>query len=327
MDPTFLTRPQNERSTFERKYLERFGNAADKRIGLPGLSSQLVDRQREMDAANTRLEEARNKFEQWKTNFQRRRKEIDDQQQALAEQKKQLDTFTQHHIMELEKAKRREQEETQKAREIEKELASLTEREEKLREKNDLLTAELRELQPCADCLQAVVESCQSFDNIDAILHRHESLSNTRSEYLIRYQELMSHYGSDEGRLSQQLEVRRSHLIDSTQRYNKQLAAIKETKKQNEYRNTWLVGEVQRIQDKNTELAAIKTSILTIYNRAVAKSGAVAVEVQKKKGEITEEGMLEYIENKFLDLRDIIREANLPGQHPHDALGAQSSQV
>jgi predicted nucleic acid-binding Zn-ribbon protein len=327
MDRTFLTRPQDERSTFERKYLERFGNAADKRIGLPGLSPQLVDKQREMEAANTRLEEARNKFEQWKTNFQRKRKEIDDQQQALAEQKKQLDAFTQHHIMELEKAKRREQEETRKAREIEKELASLTEREERLREKNDLLTAELRELQPRAGCLQGVVESCQAFDNVEAILHRHESLSTTRSEYLVKYQELMGRYGSDEGKLAQELEVQRSHLIDATQKYNKRLAAIKETKKQNEYRNTWLVGEVQRIEDKNTELAAIKTSILTIYNRAVLKSGPAAVEIQRKKGDLSEEGMLEHIENRFLDLRDIIREANLPGQHPHEALAAPPGQV
>lgn len=309
-DQTFLTRPHKQRSLFEQKYLERFGNSGDKRIGLPGLSPQLVDKQREMEEANQQLEEARMKFEQWKTNFQRKRKEIEEQQQALAEQKKSLDSFTQHHIMELEKAKKREQEELEKAKEIEKELKELTDKEERLRAKNDLLTEELKDLQPCADYLQSVVEACQTFDNVEAILHRHESLSNTRSEYLKRYQELMTKYGNDEAELSKQLEVRRSHLIDSTMKYNEAISRINKTKKQNEYRNTSLVKDVQRIEEKNTELAMIKTSIKTIYNRALSKSSATADKIQKRKLDISEEEMLEYIENRFLDLKDIIKEAN-----------------
>jgi DnaJ family protein A protein 5 len=309
MDVTFMTRPHKQRSTFERKYLDRFGNQQDKRIGLPGLSPQLVDKQKEMEEANDQLEESRVKFEQWKSSFQRKRKEIEDKQQALAEQKKNLDTFTQHHIMELEKAKKREQEELEKAREIEKELKSLTEREEKLRTRNDELTQELEELQPCADYLQSVVESCQMFDNVEAILHRHESLSNTRSEYLTRYQDLMGEYGTDEAKLAQLLEVRRSHLIDSTMKFNERLTRIKQTKKLNEYRNTTLMKDVQRIEDKNTELAAIRISIKTIYNRALSRSSATADQIQKRLGELSEEGMLEYIENRFHDLKEIIKEA------------------
>jgi myosin heavy subunit len=327
MDETFLTRAGKERSTFERKYLERFGGAGDKRIGLPGLSPQLVDKQREIEAANKKLEEARGKFEQWKVNFQRKRKEIEDKQQALAEQKKNLDAFTQHHIQELDKAKKREQEETERAKEIEKELKSLTEREEKLRTRNDSLTEELTALQPCADYLQSVVESCQAFDNIEAILHRHESLSHTRQEYLAKYQELMGHYGSEEAKLSALLELRKSHLIDSTMKYNERISRIKQTKKANEYRKTTLIKDVQRIEDKNTELASIKTSIKTIYNRALSKSSNAAIHAQqgqKKKNEVSEEAMLEFIENRFLDLKDIIRDA---GQTPgvmiqHDTVAA-----
>lgn len=312
MDQTFLTRPRQQRSTFERKYLERIGNVGDKRIGLPGLSPQLVDKQREMEQANKQLEDARAKFELWKTNFQKKRKEIEEQQQALAEQKKALDSFTQHHITELEKAKKREQEELEKAREIEKELKSLTEREEKLRTKNDALTEELKELQPCADYLQSVVEACQTFDNVEAILHRHETLSHTRGEYLKKYQELMKKYGSDEAELAKLLEIRRSYLIDSTMKYNDAISRINRTKKQNEYRNASLIKDVQRIEEKNTEIAAIRTSIKTIYNRALSRSSASVDQIQKKmqNADITEEAMLEYIEHRFLDLKDIIREAN-----------------
>ena len=312
MDQTFLTRPRQQRSTFERKYLERIGNVGDKRIGLPGLSPQLVDKQREMEQANKQLEDARAKFELWKTNFQKKRKEIEEQQQALAEQKKALDSFTQHHITELEKAKKREQEELEKAREIEKELKGLTEREEKLRTKNDALTEELKELQPCADYLQSVVEACQTFDNVEAILHRHETLSHTRGEYLKKYQELMKKYGSDEAELAKLLEIRRSYLIDSTMKYNDAISRINRTKKQNEYRNASLIKDVQRIEEKNTEIAAIRTSIKTIYNRALSRSSASVDQIQKKmqNADITEEAMLEYIEHRFLDLKDIIREAN-----------------
>ena len=310
MDQTFLTRPREQRSTFEKKYLERIGNIGDKRIGIPGMSPQLMDKQREMELADKQLQEARVKFEQWKTNFQKKRKDIEEQQQALAEQKKALDSFTQHHITELEKAKKRELEELDKAREIEKELKGLTEREEKLRTKNDALTEELRQLQPCADYLQSVVESCQTFDNIEAILHRHESLSHTRGEFLEKYQELMGRYGSDEAELSKLLEVRRSHLIDSTMKYNEEISRINKTRKQNEYRNASMVKDAQRIEEKNTELAAIRTSIKTIYSRALSKSLATIDQIQKRKGmNVTEEGMLEYIEHRFLDLKDIIREA------------------
>jgi DNA repair ATPase RecN len=216
--------------------------------------------------------------------------------------------------MELEKAKKREQEELEKAREIEKELKSLTEREEKLRSRNDQLTQELEELQPCADYLQSVVESCQMFDNVEAILHRHESLSNMRSEYLAKYQELMSGYGKDEAQLQKLLEIRKSYLIDSTMKFNERLTKIKQTKKLNEYRNTTLMKDVQRIEDKNTELAAIRNSIKTIYNRALSRSSATADQIRKKQAEVSEEGMLEYIENRFHDLKEIIREAQ-PGNY------------
>lgn len=308
MDKTFLTRPHKQRSNFELKYIERFGNAGDKRIGLPGLSPQLVDKQQEMEKTNNQLEDARNKFETWKTNFQRKRKEIEEKQQSLAEQKRQLDAFSQQQMAALEKAKKREQEEIDQAHHIDRELKSLTEEEEQLRTQNDQLKAELDELQPCADYLQSVVESCQSFDNIEAILNRHQSLANTRAEYLEKYQQLMQRYGSDEADLALKLDKQKSKLIDCTMKYNDGIARVSQAKKLNEYRRTTLIKDVQRIEDKNVELAAIKTSIRTIYNRALNRSSATADQAQRKKGDLNEQQMLEYIENRFNDLKDIIED-------------------
>jgi uncharacterized coiled-coil protein SlyX len=310
MDHTFMTRPHGkQRSAFEAKYLERFGTTGENRVGLPGLSPQLVEKQREMEKTNAQLEDARNKFESWKTNFQRKKKEIDEKQQQLAEQKRHLDAFTTQQMAALEKAKKRESEEIEQARLIDAQLRTLQEEEQALKAENDQLRAELDTLQPCADYLQTVVEACPQFDNIEAILNRHQSLAATRAEYLQKYQDLMQHYGSDEAALAQQLEARRSHLIDYTMKYNEGIARVSQARKQNEYRRTTLIKDVQRIEDKNVELSAIKTSIRTIYNRAIARSTSTADQIQRSKGgQISEEAMLEYIENRFNDLKDIIED-------------------
>lgn len=308
MNQTFLTQQRQNITTFEKKYLQRIGNTGDKRIGLPGLSPQLVDKQKEMEQTNKQLEEARNKYEQWKTNFQSKRVEIEKKQQALAEQKKDLDNFAQHQNQELEKTKTRRKDEIKEANEIEIQLRQLSETEEQKRALNEQLKAELEELQPCADYLQSVVESCTSFDNIDAILHRYETLAETRSIYLDQYQQLMSTFGNDHILLQKQLEFHKSKLIDSTMKYNEAISQIEQIKKINEYNKTSLIKDVQRIDDKKTELAAIKTSIKTIYNRALNKSSATVDQIQKKKGDVDEEAMLEYIKNRFKDLRDIISE-------------------
>jgi len=209
----------------------------------------------------------------------------------------------------LEKAKKREAEEIEQARLIDAQLKTLMQEEEQLKTQNDQLRAELDELQPCADYLQSVVESCPTFDNIESILNRHQSLAAARAEYLQKYKDLMARYGTDEIKLAQQLEVRRSHLIDCTMKYNEGIARVAQAKKRNEYRRTTLIKDVQRIEDKNVELAAIRTSIRTIYHRALARSTTTADQIQRAKGgEVSEEVMLEYIENRFNDLKDIIED-------------------
>jgi DNA repair exonuclease SbcCD ATPase subunit len=310
MDQTFLTRGHGkQKSAFEVKYLERFGTSGENRVGLPGLSPQLIEKQRELERTNTQLEDARNKFETWKTNFQRKKKEIDEKQQQLAEQKRHLDAFTAQQMAALEKAKKRESEEIEQSRIIDSQLKTLMEEENELKQENDQLRTELDTLQPCADYLQSVVDICPTFDNIESILNRHQSLAATRVEYQEKYQTLMGRYGTDETQLAQQLEIRRSHLVDCTMKYNEGLSRVAQVRKRNEYRRTTLIKDIQRIEGKNIELTAIKTSIRTIYNRALGQSTTMADQIQRAKGtDVNEEGMLEYIENRFHDLKDIIED-------------------
>jgi predicted nucleic acid-binding Zn-ribbon protein len=309
MDGTFLTRQHGkQRSTFETKYLERFGTGED-RVGLPGLSPQLVEKRREMETANRQLEDARNKFETWKTNFQRKKREIEEKETRLSEQKQQLDAFTRQQMIALEKAKKRESEELEQTKAIDAQLKSLMEEEQQLKKQNDQLRGELDALQQCANYLQSVVDACSSFDSIESILNRHQSLASIRSEYLEKYKDLMAKYGTDERELGKQLEIRRSHLVDGTMKYNEGIARVNQVRKRNEYRRTTLVKDVQRIEDKNVELSAIKTSLRTIYDRALARSTSTADQIQKVKGAaVAEDGMLQYIENRFNDLKEIIED-------------------
>jgi DNA repair exonuclease SbcCD ATPase subunit len=310
MERTFLTRPHGkQRSSFESKYLERFGTGVENRVGLPGLSPQLIQKQRELERTNAQLEDARTKFETWKTNFQRKKKEIDEKHQQLSEQKRHLDAFTTQQMIALEKAKKREAEEIEQARLIDSQLRTLMEEEEQLKAQNNELRAELDSLQPCVDYLQSVVECCPAFENIESILNRHQSLSSTRAEFLEKYQDLMERFGSDEAKLAQELESRKSHLVNSTMKYNEGIARVTQVRKQNDYQRTTLIKVVQRHEEKNVELSAIKTSIRTIYNRALSQSTTAADQIQRAKGgDVDEEGMLEYIENRFNDLKDIVED-------------------
>ncbi|KAH0789801.1 DnaJ domain containing protein [Histomonas meleagridis] len=288
-----------------------YGNSGTKRIGLPGLSPQLVDKQHQMEATDQELENARAKYEQWKINSQSKRLEIEKKQQDLAEQKKILDAFTQHHIQEIEKARKRENEENEQSKSIMQELKKLSEEEEKLRTKNDSLKAELQSLQPCADYLQSVVDSCQSFDSIESILNRYDSLSSTRAEFLQKYQNLMATYGADESNLTKQLETKRLDLINKTMRYNEGITKISQMRKMSEYEKATLIKDIQRIEDKNTEIAAIKTSIKAIFGRALQHSSGAFAQQLRKKGDVPLEQMLEYIENRFNDLKSIINDKDV----------------
>ena len=306
-DLTFLTRQNRKPTTFELKYLEKFGKGVEKRIGLPGLSPELVDKQAEMEQVNKNLEDARAKFEQWKTNLQVKKKEIEQKKEKLAEEKHQLDQFTVVHTAELEKCREREKQENKMIAEMESELEELSVKEEQLRKKNDDLTEELRRLQPCTDYLQSVVESGHKFDNIDAILNRHAILAATREEYIVKYQELLQEMGVKEREAEEKLLKERNLLIDATMKYNGGVMAMESAKKVNEYKKTTVIKEIQRVEEKSVEVATIETSINAIYKRALFKATQTGL-TKSADTAVGYDGRLTYIQNRFTDLAAVIEE-------------------
>ena len=325
IDNTFLTRQNKQKSSFEQKYIERFGGTKENSLTSPSMSPQLLKKKQEMEHTNSQLEEARTKFESWKTTFQRKKKELDEKQHTLDLQKSNLKTFTEHHNGELEKAKKKESDEKELAKKIEQELISLTEEEEILRKQNEDLKQELEELQPCADYLQAVADKSRSFNRIEDILNRHQSLAATRQEYIEKFQNLMLRFGSDEKNLNQELEKKKMLLIDRTMKLNEGIFKNQQAKKTNQYKKTTLVKDIQRIETKKSELAEIKSAIQTIYNRAVEKSSQIASKTTKPSSTPTIELMLQFIENRFNDLDGILSDPKAEYISPSNTLSKKLS--
>ena len=323
IDRTFLTRQTKNKSSFEQRYIERFTTRGESSLTGPTASPQLLKKKQEMEKTNAELEEARTKFETWKANFQRKRKELDEKQRQLDIQKMNLRTFTEHHSGELEKARKREQEEYEKARQIEEELEKLIEEEAELKKKNDELKVQLEELQPCADYLQKVAERSRNFENIEDILNRHESLATTRQEYLEKFQALMTKMGTEEKELSKELEIKKAQLIDKTMQLNAGIAKVNQAKKINQYQKTILYKDIQRVESKNTELAEIKSAIQTIYKRAVEKSNMAALKSKGPPPDIPQ--MLQFIENRFKDLSGILNDPDIEYASPGPRTTSQST--
>ena len=307
MDNTFFTRQKKHKSNFEKKYIERFGGTNEYPQGLPSLSPRIMEKKEEMQETNAELEEARNKFEAWKTNFGRKKREIDEKQRALDVQKENLKIFTEHHNIEIEKAKKKEQDEKQKIVEMQARYAELCKTEEELHEKNEDLKKKVDKLQPFADYMQAVVDKTHYFENVESILNRFETLTETRAEYVQKFQQVMDGYGTDEEAMSKQLTEKRAALLGKEMQLNRSKQEVSAIKQQNQYQKSTMVKDMQRLDQKNTELAEIKSAIRTIFQRALDKSITNAQRASAGTNPTLEE-MIEFIRNRYHDLSGILND-------------------
>ena len=272
----------------------------------PIITPQLRQKRLEMEETNNELEDAKNKFEQWKCDFQKKKREIEDKQHKLEMDKENLREFTMHHNYELEKAQQKEHEMMAKIKKIQEDIKDLQQQDEELQEKNNALKAKLDVLQPCADYLNSVVDFSTNFDSIESILNRYHSINLTREEYLDKYRKLLETFGTDSAKRMKLIELRKSYLIDKTKKFIDNINKLKQEKLQSEYGKLSLIKDIQRIEDKSMELAMIKTSIRSIYERAVDKiKGSDSKNISADN--LTEEQMLVIIRNRFTDLSDIIK--------------------
>ena len=309
MDNTFLTKQTKHKSNFEKKYIERFGGVNEYPEGLPALTPQMYEKKKEMQQTNNDLDEARTKFETWKTNFQRKQKEVDEKQRALDMQKENLKTFYEHHNIEIEKARKKEQEEKAKIKEMQEQYKKLCEDGEEIGKLNDGLKKQVEELQPFADYLQAVVDKTHYFENIESILNRYETLTTAQTEYVDKFQGVLQNFGTDGEALSRQLSEKRETLLGKTMQLARSKQNINNILAQNHIQRTNMIKEMQRLEMKNTELAEIKSAIKTIFERALEQSITNAQRASVGP-EPTLEQMILFIRNRFHDLDGILSNPN-----------------
>ena len=306
MDTTFVTGTGKSSKTLPSSFFKRYGPLGGKRGAKETLSPELIQKQKEMKETSEELEDARQKFELWNSDFQIKKQKIGEKQQVLAEQKKNLDQFSIHHNSELAKAKKKQETENELSQKIERDLQELSQEEDQLNKENNALNEALLKVTPIAEYLQAVVDSSHSFDNIEAILNRYNSLAKTRAEFLEKYHNLMEQFGTKQATLNAQLDHQQAHLIDATMQYNHKVKDVEQRHQENQYRKTNVIKIIQRSKEKHRELTAIKTSIRAIFERAVPEEKR-----PKDVNKMSEAQMLQFIENRFNDLKDIIQDPNV----------------
>lgn len=315
---TFLTSQTKHKSNFEQKYLERFGGTNECPECLPQLSPQLVQKKQEMEKTNAELDDARIKFEAWKTNFQRKKKELDEKQKILDIQKENLRSFTEHHNHEIEKAHKKEEVEKNKIVELKAELQRLNDQENDLEKENESLKERLGKLQPCADYLQAVVEKSSFYETVESLLNRYETLSTTRSEYVEKLLGIMQNFGSDEDKLNAELMNRRDKLLERTMQLNRSKQHTEMIKKDNQNKMTQMYKKISRSELKSVEIAEIKSAIKTIFSRAYDKSITNAQKASVGPNPTLQE-MILFIRNRFKDLQGILNDPQIEYSDPSQA--------
>ena len=310
METTFITRQKKHKSNFEKKYIERFGGLNEYPEGLPSLSPRVMEKKQEMQKTNSDLDDARTKFETWKTTYQRRKREIDAKQHALDVQKENLKIFTEHHNIEIEKARKKEQEAKQQIIEMKAQYEDLCQTEKELNELHDELKERVDSMQPFADYMQAVIDKTHYFDNVESILNRYETLTTTRSEYVGKFDKVMASYGTDEESTTKALAEKRAELLGKEMQLNRSKQHINSIKSQNQYQKMSMVKDMERLEMRNTEVAEIKSAIKTIFQRALEKSLTNAQRTSVGKNPTLEE-MVQFIRNRYYDLSGILSSPDL----------------
>ncbi|EAY03414.1 hypothetical protein TVAG_043600 [Trichomonas vaginalis G3] len=310
MDQTFLTRAERKPTTFELKYLEKIGTTQEKRNVLAAISPDIQEKEKETEEIDQQLNETRNKFEQWRVQFQQKKKELDIQNQQLQEKKRNFDKFAAIQSAEIANCRAREKEAKQQIDNINESLYAASIEEKKLKEQNQSLENEIKELQPYNDYMQNVVQSDRHYDNPDAFLYRHSNLTKERQQYLEKYQQLIHTKGDREKAMKKDLDTEKSQLIEKTMSYNEKLNRLNQIKKKNSFTKQNLVKTIQRNTLKNFEVSTIKSSIHTIYMRAMDMSTRPSDREKARLPKGANKEMLEFIQDRFLDMKQILEKWN-----------------
>lgn len=276
-------------------------------FSLPVLSQKLMDKKVEMENAEKDLEEMKLRYEDWKKEYELKEKVMNEKNSELALRNDGLKEFKAHHLHEIEKAILKEKNERTKSLDLEHDLQQLREEEAQLCKENIDLRNELEALQPYADYLQNVIDISPNFETIDSILNKYQSMVDTRKEYIEKYKDLLAQVELKRNKVAELQENKKVLLIDSTMNYHQSVSKVQDARRELAYRKSHIVKEIQRMEEKETEIASIRSSIRTIFKRAYKASMFIDESIKGKSDKLTDEEMVEFIVGRHKDLVEIIK--------------------
>lgn len=100
---TFLTEQKRAKSTFENKYLERYGNRAERRVDLPGLSPAMISKKAELDAIALKLANEKENHEKWLQEYENKKRIINKRYGDFEEEEKMHQQFNHHANFEIDR--------------------------------------------------------------------------------------------------------------------------------------------------------------------------------------------------------------------------------
>ena len=263
-------------------------------------TKKLDSKKQEMKNSYNLQINAKDELKEFETNFEATKNELIEKSAHLEERENNLVEFKAHHNEEISKINQMIAKETEKERELKEIISTLKKEIVSEKAKSENLKNELVELQKYTDFVQNTVNHCHSFDTIELYLGHYSSIKKARGEYLLKYQELVEKYNREKKERKINEERKQSYAVDRTIKFKNALHELSTEKQQSEYRKMELLRGIQRIRDKTTEVAGIKSSLDDLYRKVMSRVDANGLTKS------TDEQKLQAIKNRFSDLTEIV---------------------
>lgn len=318
---TFITEQKRQRSNFEQKYLDIYGNQQERRIDLPGLSPAVIQKKQELEQMQQRLADERVNYERWAKDYQNRKSEIEESRATIAEEANLHATFNRHTQEEIDKIKEATSHEYDLTIKYTRKLNELKEKESELESRLTSLRQRIEKLQPAADFVERVVSQTKVFETPDAIVQRYDVLMAAKSDW-----------GDELGRNLRSTDefvcprARLNHLKNILIEKNHKMAAMRDelqrVHQEGRYNHIGVIKNAERLNEKEEEEATIKTSIENICRQILLAQEANKKKAQREMPESIED-RLDIIKQRFLDLQATINDPEAVRLSPAEILARQ----
>jgi DNA repair exonuclease SbcCD ATPase subunit len=308
---TFVTEPPRAKCRFENRYLRLFGDTQERRVDLPGLSPALIQKRQELEEVQQQLATDRLNYEHWLKDHQQRKIDLEQKMTEFEHDEETRAAINERMRGDIQKFKVLAEREYESAMKYENQLAALNAREEEIRRRLSDLMHELEILTPSADFIEKVVSETKIFETPDAIIQRYETLMSCKND---RMNDLRTRLGVS-GKFCgprERIAYLQSALVERRHELRLLCEEIARHKQDDRYLQITVTKAAERSMEKEIEQATIHTSIenmcrQTLFHQSQESHRDLGVAVPDSV-----EDQLEIVKQRFLDLRAVMADPELP---------------